>query len=211
MSWVVYSDFDGTITLRDSNDALVDRYIGATDREAYDRLFREGHGTLWEILDVSLKACGVPLEEAIRFLREAVAIDATFKPFSAWLKGRGIPLEVVSAGVFEVVAAFLQAEGLSVPIRANRADCLPDRFGLVPTDRRCPTGVDKAAILLAAREAGHRTVYIGDGFSDRLAAPHADLLYAKSSLKAYCTRKNIPHVPFETFADVRADLERRLP
>lgn len=211
MALVVYSDFDGTITLRDSNDALVDRYIGAEKRQAYDRLFLEGHGTLWEILDTSLQACGVPLDEAIAFLRATVAIDRSFLPFHQWLVERDIPIEVLSAGLYEVVEAFLAAEGLALPINANRAHCFPDRFGLAPTDEACPTGVDKAAILLAARSRGLTTVFIGDGFSDRLAAPHADLLYAKSALARYCDKQGIAYVPFERFAEVQADLERRLP
>lgn len=209
-NWAIFSDFDGTITLRDSNDALVDRYIGADRREAYDRLFLEGGGVLWEVLNTSLQACAVPLEEAIAFLREAVAIDPTFAPFSAWAADRGIPLAVLSAGLFEVVEAFLRSEGLEVPITANRACRYADRFGLTPADAKCPTGVDKAAVLRAARASGRYTIFIGDGFSDRLAAPHADLVYAKAGLVRYCEKRGIAHVPFENFTEIRADLERRL-
>ena len=210
MKVAIYSDFDGTITLRDSNDALVDRYVGAQNRQAYDKLFLEGKGTLWEILDTSLQACRVPLDEAIGFLQAHVAIDRSFVEFHAWCVERRVPLSVLSAGLFEVVQAYMAAEGLDLPIAANRARRLEGHFGLEPADMGCPTGVDKGAVLLAARQEGLYTVFIGDGFSDRLAVPHADLVYAKSSLARYCTEREIPYVPFETFRDVQTDLTQRL-
>jgi 2,3-diketo-5-methylthio-1-phosphopentane phosphatase len=210
MNWVVFSDFDGTITLRDSNDALVDRYIGAEKRATYDRLFLDGGGVLWEVLDTSLQACGVPLPEALSFLQEAVAIDPGFVGFHDWCRDREIPLSVLSAGLHEVVECFLLQAGLALPIRANRASCFENRFGLTPADAGCPTGVDKAAVIQEARAAGHYTIFIGDGFSDRLAAPHADLVYAKSALARFCDKRGIPYVPFEGFAEIQADLARRL-
>jgi 2,3-diketo-5-methylthio-1-phosphopentane phosphatase len=205
----IFTDFDGTITTRDSLDALVDHYIGAEGRTQYDKLFLEGDQALWQVLDTSLKACDVTLNDAIRFLRGHVAIDPTFAPFHAWCEGRGIPLAVVSAGVYEIVQAFLTAAGLHLPIEANRAACSPTCFGLTPQQADCPTGVDKGGIVRRARAAGHYTVFIGDGFSDRLAVGEADLVYAKAGLARYCAKRAVPFVPFDTFADVQGDLDRR--
>lgn len=209
----VFSDFDGTITLRDSNDALVDRYIGATRREAYDRLFAEGHGTLWEVLDTSMQACEVPLERAVAFLLESVELDPGFVAFQAFCEREGLPLAILSAGLLEVIEAFMARAGLTLPITANQAHHPPGCFGLTPVDASCPTGVDKAMVLQASKDAGNYTVFVGDGFSDRLAAPVADLVYAKTgkALAVYCERKGIPFVAFERFDEVLADLAKRLP
>jgi 2-hydroxy-3-keto-5-methylthiopentenyl-1-phosphate phosphatase len=53
---------------------------------------------------------------------------------------------------------------------------------------------------------------VGDGFSDRLAAPEADLVFAKRgmALATYCLKRDIPFVPFQRFSEVQADLEARL-
>lgn len=206
----IFTDFDGTITTRDSLDALVDHYIGAEGRAQYDRLFLEGEQALWQVLDTSLKACDVPLEAALRFLHAHVAIDPTFAPFHRWCEGRGIPMAVVSAGVYEIVQAFLSAAGLQLPIEANRAACGSTCFGLTPQEADCPTGVDKGGIVRRARAEGHYTIFIGDGFSDRLAVGEADLVYAKAGLARYCAKRALPFVPFDSFADVQADLEKRL-
>jgi 2-hydroxy-3-keto-5-methylthiopentenyl-1-phosphate phosphatase len=208
----VYSDFDGTITLRDCNDALVDMYIGRDRREAYDRLFLEDKGTLWEVLDTSMRACEVPLEQAIQYLVGEVPIDPTFEPFHAWCQAKGLPLAIVSAGLGEIIQAFLQNAGLVLPVTANQAHCQSTHFGLVPMDSACPTGVDKARVLREAKAQGIYTVFVGDGFSDRLAAPEADLVYAKTgmALAKYCTDRGIPFVAFDRFNEVQADLEARL-
>jgi 2-hydroxy-3-keto-5-methylthiopentenyl-1-phosphate phosphatase len=71
-------------------------------------------------------------------------------------------------------------------------------------------GHDKAAHVRAARERGDRTVYIGDGISDFLAAVEADERYAKTgrALEAYCRERNIPCTSFTSFAEIERALFR---
>ncbi len=209
MPVAVFTDFDGTITLDDCNGALVNRYLDPARKEAYDQAFVEGQMVLWRLLDASLRACEVPLTEAIDFLHGCVRLDPSFAAFHAWCVARGIPLEVLSAGTAEVVRSFLAAADLDVPVTANRATAGEACFGLAPLDEACPTGVDKAAIVQAARAAGYYTIFIGDGFSDRLAVPHADLVYAKDQLARWCAKKGHPHVAVTGFAEIMADLEGR--
>ena len=45
-------------------------------------------------------------------------------------------------------------------------------------------------------------VYIGDGRSDTCAASHADIIFAKGALAAFCNERRIPHYTFHTFFDV---------
>ncbi|MEB3328406.1 MAG: HAD-IB family phosphatase [Candidatus Sericytochromatia bacterium] len=203
----ILCDFDGTATLRDSNDALVSHFVAAERRGTYDRLFRDGRLPLWQVLDQALEACNVPLEVATTHLLGSVQLDPHFATFTRWCEARGWPVRIVSAGVQEVIAAFLARADLNVPIAANRARQLEGRFGLVPVDPTCPTGVDKAAIIQACRASGAFTVFLGDGLSDRLAAPHADLTLAKGSLATYCERQGLAHVPFPHFRWVLDQLE----
>ena len=117
--------------------------------------------------------------------------DPTFEAFHRWCDQRGLPLSILSAGLGEVIAAFMDNAGLVLPITANSAHHFENGFGLVPMDRACPTGVDKAMVLRASKAQGIYTVFVGDGFSDRLAAPEADLVYAKTdmALARYCTAR----------------------
>lgn len=52
-------------------------------------------------------------------------------------------------------------------------------------------------------------VFIGDGVSDLAAAREADVLFARRGLRLekYCLEHGIPYTPFDTFADVKRDVE----
>lgn len=201
---MVFTDFDGTMTEHDTLVAIAAAFIEPEARAALNRRFEtEGHERLWELIDLSLSNTGASLEAAIAHALEHVPFDPGFAPFSAALAEAGVPLTIVSAGVHELIAAYLGREGLSLPIRANRARPLPTGgFGLTPEDPGCPTGVDKAAILREAKAAGYTTVFIGDGFSDRQAVVEADVVFAKKPLARYCAECDVPHTLFSRFSEL---------
>jgi hypothetical protein len=56
--------------------------------------------------------------------------------------------------------------------------------------------------------AGRAVVFVGDGTSDRYAAAHADVVFAKESLARICAAQGWPFIEWESFVDVRAEVER---
>ena len=76
-------------------------------------------------------------------------------------------------------------------------------------DETCPCGLCgtcKQAPMREAKSRGRTVVFVGDGVSDRRAAPLADRLYAKDRLAEWCDETALPYVPFATLGDVAADL-----
>lgn len=209
MDVMVFCDFDGTITRRDSLVTLFDAYVGPERRRQVDRRFHAGELPLWQLIDTSLRACAIPLEEALRYLHATIELDPSFLGFKTWCQARAVPLEVVSAGLHEIVESFLA--DFALPITANRAEPCSEGFGLRPLMPDVTTGVDKAGLVRAARERGRYAVFIGDGLSDRLAVAEADLVYAKAGLARYCQERAVPFVPFASFDDIRQDLTGRFP
>lgn len=53
-------------------------------------------------------------------------------------------------------------------------------------------------------------IFIGDGVSDLPAAREADVLFARRGLALddYCRENNIPFIPFDTFSDIKAEIEK---
>jgi hypothetical protein len=49
-------------------------------------------------------------------------------------------------------------------------------------------------------------VFVGDGTSDRFAAAHADMVFAKGSLARICAAEGWPFIEWTTFADVNAEV-----
>jgi hypothetical protein len=50
--------------------------------------------------------------------------------------------------------------------------------------------------------AGRAVVFVGDGPSDRYAAHHADVVFAKWSLERWCRSRGIAYLPWERLSDV---------
>jgi 2-hydroxy-3-keto-5-methylthiopentenyl-1-phosphate phosphatase len=82
----------------------------------------------------------------------------------------------------------------------------------------CDTGLDKALSVNEARSQAQLEclpgeipliVFIGDGVSDLAAAREADVLFARRGLRleAHCKEHNIPYTPFDTFADIKREIE----
>jgi hypothetical protein len=80
------------------------------------------------------------------------------------------------------------------------------------------SGHDKAASVNLAREKAQEEcepdeipliVFIGDGVSDLPAAREADVLFARRGLRLeeYCIEHGIPYIPFDSFADVKKEVE----
>lgn len=203
----VFCDFDGTITEPDTLAFLTARF--GAGREHYretGRLLRAGALTLREGIERDIGSLTVPFAAAAEALRAGVRIDPTFPGFAVWCAERALPLSILSAGFVEIVDLLLPAETRAyVDVRANR---------LVPGTWRCvfrddsPEGHDKAAAVDAARRAGRRVVFIGDGLSDRAPARAADVVFARRgrSLVGYCREQGIACEEFESFDEVRRSL-----
>jgi 2-hydroxy-3-keto-5-methylthiopentenyl-1-phosphate phosphatase len=201
----VFSDFDGTISQPDTLSVITARLgDGAETYRANTRLLMEGGATLREVLEREMAAIRVPFAEAAALLRATVTVDPGFVPFARWCRERGIALTVLSAGFHEIIDLFLSpAELPEVEVLANRFE--PGTWRCIFRDET-PHGHDKARAVLAARKAGGRTVYVGDGVSDHEAAAAADLVFAKGRLVEFCGTRGIRHHTYESFDDVMADM-----
>ncbi|GAC1430699.1 MAG: MtnX-like HAD-IB family phosphatase [Chloroflexota bacterium] len=205
----VLCDFDGTITEHDVWDAIVARFderdwsAQARDYAALrlgSRQFYELQAREWTIAEDAVRA----------YVRASTRVDPHVAPFLALLRDHGVPLHIVSDGFGFYIREVLMHHGLgALPYAANelsfgvngevrldfpyyRAECLR------------AMGNCKCTHLLACRERGERVVYIGDSYSDVCPVRHADLVFAKPSLAAYCAAHGIGHVPFASFAEIVA-------
>jgi 2-hydroxy-3-keto-5-methylthiopentenyl-1-phosphate phosphatase len=192
-------DWDGTVTLRDSQWMLLERFgdrgLFAATEDALGRTL-----SYRDVMESQLASVRVPLDEAVAFLLDAVEVRAGFRP----LVERFAPL-VLSSGFVETIEPILAREGVAVELVANRLDPRPDGWRILWNDAApCPVCGDLCKRRALPR--GRPLVYVGDGYSDRCAALAADRVFATRALAEYLGREGVPFERFETFDDVAAAL-----
>lgn len=201
-------DYDGTISRLDVGDELLRRHgpdAAETARQdaAYDA-GRVGSRELmrWD-MDVLPDDPGLLRREA-----EAAGQDEAFADLVATARAAGAAVEVVSDGLGFYVAPNLARLGLAdLPVATNENRLRDGGRGLSfpyghPACYVC--GTCKRERVRAHQALGRVVVFIGDGSSDRYAAYHADLVFAKGDLATFCAAAGWPYRDWADFAEMTA-------
>lgn len=204
----ILSDFDGTVSLRDTTDSVLAQFADPSWEALESR---------WIAGAMSARAC---MQQQIALIRasdaaldaylDSLDIDPGFADFAADSENAGIPLTIVSDGVDYFIRRILQRNGLGhIPVIANtlsRSGRDQWRLSASRDTQHCAAGSGVCKCDVLARQQNSPTIYIGDGRSDFCVAAEAAIVFAKSSLATYCRDKAIAFTPFETFSDVRSAL-----
>ena len=203
----IFVDYDGTITNVDTFDLLVRSAAGDGPWDAIEADIANGTCSLRRALERQAALIRMSPEEAFAIVEREAYIDSTFPAFVDAARAAGAKLTVVSSGMRQMIEPRLHRLGVDVPIIAN--DVTFDRTGwrLSFVDDSA-NGHDKAARVRAARAAGARTVYVGDGISDFEAALEADVRFAKEhrALERHCRERGIPCTSFARFDEIERAL-----
>ncbi|KAH7063470.1 HAD-like domain-containing protein [Macrophomina phaseolina] len=221
--FVFFTDFDGTITLQDSNDFMTDnigfgrelRRQGNIDTLNGTKTFRE---SFREMMDSVTK----PYDQCIKYLVDNIKLDPYFNEFFKWALENNVPVVVLSSGMEPIIKALLehlvgpdyvkmQVVGNQVAARPGKSSINEEGGWEIIFHDDSGFGHDKSLTLrpYAQLPEGQRPTmfYAGDGVSDLSAARETDLLFAKKGhdLIQYCVREDIP---FTVFADWKDILEK---
>jgi 2-hydroxy-3-keto-5-methylthiopentenyl-1-phosphate phosphatase len=196
-----FIDFDGTIALADTTDALLERHADPRWRDI-EAAWRRGA--------IGSRQCMAEQVALLRLspaaLRDFVAcveIDPDFPGFLAWCRARAIPVTVVSDGLDLVVSGALSRLGLDLPVRANALRAVQrDRWTLAFPFERAACRSRSGHCKCRGLDTGAIAVLIGDGQSDFCAAEAADMVFAKGALSSHCADRGIAYRAFENFADL---------
>ena len=215
---VVFCDFDGTITQVDVTDQILSQFAHPSWQEIEQEWVRGVIGSR-ECLERQLALVEASPEE-LNALIDAVPVDPGFLSFYRFLRKRAIPLYVVSDGFDYVIRRVLLRSGVDGDLRnGNHLFSSVLRvegrhfsltFPHLPTPCAHGCATCKAEVIRRVVPERDSVIFIGDGLSDRFALEHANVVFAKRQLLAYCREKGISCHPFETFHDVEAVLKCEL-
>jgi 2,3-diketo-5-methylthio-1-phosphopentane phosphatase len=203
--WTILCDFDGTISVEDVIDSLLDRF-GRTGWEALEQDWRAGRIGSRECMGGQVALLEMTRAELDTHLA-GLWIDHAFPGFVAKARELGVPIRVVSDGLDYAIHSILGRYGLNdLPLAANHLAPAtpPQRWQLTSPFQAdgCRSGTCKCACVAQARAEGARkTLLIGDGASDFCAADRVDFVFAKHRLIEHCRAAGIPYVPITGFED----------
>ena len=206
--WVIQCDFDGTISVDDVTDAMLERFArpGWREIEAEWEAGRIGSGECMKRQVALLDMSSAELDDFLA----GVTIDPHFHSFVTAAKRLGIALQVVSDGIDRAIHSVLALHGLDgLPVYANHLVQLDERRWRLTSPNAAATcvsacGTCKCELLAHHTATSHKVLFVGDGRSDFCVAAKADFVLAKSRLIDHCVREGIPHAAFGNFEDALA-------
>lgn len=215
---IFFTDFDGTITLKDSNDWMTEnlgygpeRRVKANDDILWAR--RTYRDAFMEMMD----SIPTPFDKCIEALRANIKLDPGFLPFFNWCKTNNVPIVILSGGMKPVIrsllelwlgpeeADYIQIVSNDVAVREGKS--LTEERGWKLNYRdETEHGHDKSVEIrkYSGLPGKPLMLYAGDGVSDLSAARETDLLFAKvgKDLITYCEDQNVPFVTFDDFTSI---------
>jgi len=215
---VVFSDFDGTISLVDVTDVILERFADPSWRQVEEEWTRGSIGSEECLRRQMALVKATPNE--LNALIDAVPVDPDFPRFYRFAQKQQLPFYIVSDGFDYAIRRVLKRVGADGELR-NGKHLFSSALRLAGGELHpsfphskinCPHGCAtcKAAIIQRVRGERRPVVFVGDGLSDRFAVEEADMIFAKQELLDYCRERGLAHIPFETFGDVQARLAELL-
>lgn len=208
-SWIVVTDFDGTVTTKDIGNSLCEQVIP----ELFSRVIHQyelGHMSLRAEQHILWK--GFPLG-AEDFKKKAISL-ASFRPlaneFFEKCADHKVPVYIASCGMRPYIEAVLNEhcteKALSAikEIKCNEVSFSGNKISELKTpieDESHPLPFDKGAWAkeLSQKHGNSKVLIIGDGSSDFSMIDAADKIYATRKLAKKCGEKGINFTNFEDF------------
>lgn len=222
---IFFTDFDGTITLKDTNDYVTDNHgYGLEKRRQGNALILDGTDSFRDGFQKMIDSWKLSFTEVVEVLKANIKLDPHFKEFAEWAQAHHIPIIVLSSGMVPVITGLLDlwlGKELmkDIEIIANDTQLIEPGMSLdkvggwnIKFHDDSGFGHDKSltirpyakAIAQMPEDERPTLLYAGDGVSDLSAARETDLLFAKAGhdLITYCEREGIPFTTFEDWSSI---------
>ncbi|MBV2240774.1 2-hydroxy-3-keto-5-methylthiopentenyl-1-phosphate phosphatase [Bacillus inaquosorum] len=209
---LIICDFDGTITMNDNIISIMKTFAPPEWTALKDGVLsktlsiKEGVGRMFGLLPSSLK------EEITRFVLEDAKIREGFREFVAFVKEHELPFYVVSGGMDFLCIHCLKALWRKIVFIATMRHLTVTIFiltGLILAREHAKNqcGHCKPSVIHELSEPNQYIIMIGDSVTDVEAAKLSDLCFARDYLLNECRERNLNHLPYQDFNEIRKDIE----
>ena len=206
--WTILCDFDGTVSVEDTTDTLLERF-GRDGWQALEDQWRAGRIGSHDCMAGQVALMDMDRAELDAHL-DTRHVDPAFAGFVRLAQAHDLHLEILSDGLDYAIHRILARHGMDwLPVTANALQAVGARewrleFPHASASCRVASGTCKCARAAREQSGRKKVLMIGDGASDFCVAEASDFVFAKGKLIAHCIAKNIPHVAIAGFAEATA-------
>lgn len=196
----VLIDFDGTITVGDSVDALLNTFA-TPEWLIVEQEWEEGLIGAAECMSRQAKLIRAKPEDLKRFIA-SIEIDPSVQALIEVCRAAGIPFAIASDGYDIVIDGVLERLGIACPRFSNTLRFSgADRWRLLSPHAQ-PACRSRAGTCKCALADAGGAIVIGDGKSDFCVAESARHVYAKGRLAQHCRERGISHTEISCLGEV---------
>jgi 2-hydroxy-3-keto-5-methylthiopentenyl-1-phosphate phosphatase len=199
---IVFSDFDGTITLHDTFVDLL-KYFAPPDlaEELMAQMYAQ---TLTLRYGVTRLLESIPSDQYLNIIEfsKPHPIRSGFPEFLDFLESRHVPCVVVSGGIRMMVETVLaDLKPRLAGLHAVDLDATGEYFKVIPTYAGDTELVAKVNVM--AKYEFTQSIAIGDSITDFNMAMAADLVFARDRLAKYLDQQGKAYVSWNDFFEIR--------
>jgi 2-hydroxy-3-keto-5-methylthiopentenyl-1-phosphate phosphatase len=204
--WMVFMDFDGTVT---SRDTLSGALMSVAPEACADmmRNMRSRDMTLADGLKSIFRTIPTARYHELIEFAESVPVRRGLDGLLRYLDGEGVTAVLLSGGLRGMAEAKLGGLIDSFAgVHTARADLSGETIEFVSEYEGGGEMTDKPRIM---DTYGYKNaICIGDGITDFRMAEKSDVVFARDQLADYMTRNGLRYHNWTDFEDVRIELER---
>lgn len=202
-SRVVFCDFDGTITAKDTFVSMLEKFAPKTAARLLPAIFRR-EISLKEGIDKTLGAIPVQHYPAMIDFIAQQPVRPGLKEFIEFLNDATIPFVVISGGLTGMVKAVLEHQQLMDGVTAIYAGEVKTRGEFLQPYSTISSDTEFVAKeIVMAQYSAQEKIAIGDSVTDINMSLAADLVFARDRLKQYLDVENKPYVQWHDFWQIR--------
>jgi len=201
---LVILDYDGTVTVDDCNEIVLQHAVGDAWRVS-EMAMQRGEISPGEAFRRQIGLLRLPRDELFALAVAASRLRPGFRDFLHGALTAGARVVVVSDGLRQTIEAVWRREQLP-PVELHASELLGDpESGYDVGFNELALACDrcrhcKGHVLDTVRRPHERIAVFGDGDGDLCLAREADLVFARRRLAKLCADEGIAFRPFETFA-----------
>jgi HAD superfamily phosphoserine phosphatase-like hydrolase len=206
---VLLLDFDGTSATSNVGMSFIEKFSEGDAWKKIDDDYGKGKfgsRRAYELLGPMLG--GTPLEWR-EYVRSHHYLDPGFTALVTEAVKRGWRVEILSDGLDFYIEEMLGEAGVKLPVRAGVLGA-KEGGAKISTPHMNPEcgycGTCKSSRVDELAAEGREVVFVGDGLSDRCAAPRARRTFAKDLLADHLREQNLPFEEYKTLFDVKRAL-----